>query len=48
MVKKTADLDITRLDVEFLEDIIKKYPNDKDAPIVRLAEIVLKLARKAY
>lgn len=48
MVKKIADLDITSLDIEFLKGILKKYPNDKDAPIVRMAEIVLKLARKAY
>lgn len=43
----THDLNITSLDIEYLQDLVKAHPNDKDSPIIRVAEILLKLARKS-
>jgi len=37
--------EITHLDLEKLNDFIKMNKDDKESPIVWIAEIVLKLAR---
>jgi len=48
MAKKiNFDLDITGIDLEFLKDLIKKNKDDSDAPLIRLAKILLKLSRKS-
>ena len=39
---------ITRNDLSRLKDFIKLNKDDKDAPIVWIAEIVEKLAREEY
>ena len=46
--KITSELDITNLDIVSLEELIKKYPDDEDSPLINMAKIVLKLARKSY
>jgi len=46
--RKTADLDITNMDIVSLKEIIKKYPDNDDSPIIIVAKILLKLARKNY
>lgn len=40
--------EITQIDLSQLRDFIKKYKNDKESPIVWIAEIVEKLARQNY
>lgn len=40
--------EITQIDLSKLKDFIKKYKDDKDSPIVFIAEIVEKLARQNY
>ncbi len=40
--------DITHLDLEKLRDFVKMNKDDKDSPIVFIAEIVEKLARQNY
>lgn len=40
--------EITQIDLSQLRDFIKKYKNDKESPIVWIAEIVEKLARQSY
>ncbi len=39
---------ITRDDLMWLRDLIKKNPDDQETPIVRMAIIVEKLATKSY
>lgn len=39
---------ITQVDLRKLRDFIKINKNDKDSPIIWIAEIVEKLARKSY
>jgi len=39
---------ITRDDLMWLRDLIKRNKDDEDSPIVRMAEIVEKLATKSY
>ncbi len=39
---------ITHLDLEWLRDFRKNNIHDKESPIVKLAEIVEKLARDSY
>jgi hypothetical protein len=39
---------ITRDDLMWLRDLIKRNKDDADSPIVRMAEIVEKLATKSY
>ncbi len=40
--------EITHLDLEKLRDFIKINRDDKESPIVWIAEIVEKLARQSY
>ena len=40
--------DITGIDLMHLKDFIKKNKDDKESPIVFIAEIVEKLARMNY
>ena len=40
--------EITRNDLSRLKDFIKLHKDDKDAPIVWMAEILEKLARDEY
>lgn len=40
--------EITHLDLEHLRDFLKQNKDDKDSPIVFIAEIVDKLARQSY
>jgi len=40
--------EITQRDLSKLGDFIKSYKNDKESPIVWIAEIVQKLARQSY
>ncbi len=40
--------EITRNDLSKLKDFIKMYKDDKESPIVWIAEIVEKLAREEY
>lgn len=45
---KTDDLDITSKDIASLKELIKKYPDDEDSPLINMAKILLKLARKSF
>ena len=46
--RKTDELDITSKDITSLKEIIKKYPDDRDLPLIIMAKILLKLARKSF
>jgi len=45
---RESDFNITQMDISSLKDLIKKYPDDEDSPILNVAKILLKLARKSY